>query len=244
MKKRLIVIFILIFSTVLFCSQYKGKRLGRKKLLKTRILKLISPVDQWKFKQLPVKVDFKWVHPGDVDNFSLFIETFEMGKWKSDLIKSNIRVNHYSIEFNKNKDFRWRVVAKRGNALLYQSVWRYCKYVGGRLVPKFYPVPLEPTNKKLFKNYPRKMTFKWLHSTDPGYRRYQLQVDIYHPRPRKWRSEFKEMTYLLDTITKKTSFKYTFPADRRGRWRVRGVATGKRYTPWTKWRTFKFEALH
>ena len=240
MKKSWIFIFLLIFSVAIFSSP---QRRIEKRVFKAKFMKLKAPENRWEFDKSPVTVRFEWVHPGDVDNFTLFIEVLDKGLWKSEIIKSNIRANFITLKFSAKSEFRWSVEGKRGNLVLYKSGWRHCIYTGAPK-PQFYPVPTVPKNNKVFKNYPRKMTFQWLHSTNPAYRRYQIQIDIYHPRPKIWRSDFKEMTYLVDQIVLKNSFRYNFPADRKGRWRVRGVATGKRYTPWSKWKYFEFRALH
>jgi hypothetical protein len=88
------------------------------------------------------------------------------------------------------------------------------------------------------------MTFSWLHSTNPAYRRYQIQVDIYHPRPQQWQSEMRNNTLLVDEVIRDNEYQYKFPADRIGRWRVRGVMNPRTFTPWSPWRTFSFRALH
>ena len=243
MKKKIILIFVLIFS-VTICT-FPRKPVIKKRIMKAKHLKLLEPENNWKFEETPVSVHFKWVHPGNVDNFVLTVEKWIKGKWEPDFIKTNLKVNHYSIQLNIKRNFRWKVEAKRGHIVLYRSVFRLCNYVGELPpTPQFWPVPYSPKKNKVFKNYPRKITFKWLHSTNSNYRRYQIQIDIYHPRPRMWKSEFKKGTFVRDQVTLKTSFHFNFPADRIGRWRVRGVKMGKKYTPWSEWRKFEFKALH
>ena len=110
--------------------------------------------------------------------------------------------------------------------------------------PQFHPVPISPKHEAVLRNYPRNMTFTWLHSTNPAYHHYQIQVDVYHPNPRRWQSQMRGQTLLVDAIVNDNRFDYTFPADRIGRWRVRGVKNKRQVTPWSVWRTFSFRARH
>lgn len=258
MKKLLIVTLVVLLSVVSFAQN--------RVLVKNRTalapIALVSPANETIIKTVPLDIEFLWRHALGVKNYTLVIEVRSGETWQPFLTRANLVTAKVSVGYDQPKDLRWRVLGVGQNMARYESPWWVMRYKGiakpgtagaGNVVsghgkekpkPKFEPVLMIPKAGKIFKNYPRTMTFTWLHSTNPEYRRYQIQVDIFHPNPAVWGAKLKGKDLLVDEIVKINKYNYTFPADRLGRWRVRGVKNKHNMTPWSEWRQFSFRARH
>jgi len=250
--KKILFIFFFAFLFVIGGYSQPKKKIIYERYAKPKQIKLIFPPNQWQFSKSPILINLKWEKPINVNNFTLYIDKFKDGKWVADIIKPNITNNYIQINYHGTLNFRWKIKAVQQNInVLYESIWHYAKYIGStqpyvkQIKPKFYPVLIEPKNNTIFRNYPRNMTFKWLHSTNPNYRYYQVQIEVFHPRQNKW---FPVKYKKGNLLTKNTYLHYNFSADRRGRWHVRGIkriSPRKQVTtPWSQWKYFEFQAKH
>lgn len=250
MKNKLLV-FMLIITTMTAFTLAQTSILKKKVGTTGQEIKLTFPGNNWIFNQVPVTIDFKWEGPPNVRLFTLYIEYFDNGKWYKETTVPNLQTNHHTYTYKRERNFRWRVTTEYMNRVLHQSVWFHGKYVPGTVIPggqavnktpKFFPVPVAPENGAELTNFPRNMTLRWLHSTKPAFRHYEVQVDILHARSLKWRSKLPGQTYLLEDTTNRNSYSFTFTADRKGRWRVRGMNNQGQYTPWCAWQHFEYRA--
>lgn len=250
MKKKFFVLALIITTAMVFGQQPISKKTVSPV---DQGIKLTSPENNWIFNKVPVTIDFKWEGPPKVRLFTLYVEYFDGGKWHKEMTKPGLQTNQFSYTYRRERNFRWRVTTEYMNRVLHQSGWFQGKYAPGAVAsgqvevekkPKFFPVPVEPENNAVLKNYPRNMTFRWLHSTNQAFRNYEIQVDIFHVGSRKWRSAIRGETYLLEDTTKAKSYNFTFTADRQGRWRVRGFNNKGQYTPWCAWQHFEYRARH
>ncbi len=250
MKRTLLIVIMVMVSLTVF-GQISKKALTVNKTTTGKEIKLIAPVDNWKFDKIPAQINFKWERPGTVKIFTFYMEYMDNGKWILETKKENLKVLSILYTYRKNKPFRWKVTTEYMNRVIYESKWRHGHYAAGNGIQQnannsasVHPVPVSPTNNALLTNHPRNMTFKWLHSTKPQFRNYEIQVDILHARSRKWRSQIRGESYLLEDTTKLNHYNFEFTADRKGRWRVRGFNNAGQYTPWSAWQHFEYNARH
>jgi hypothetical protein len=253
MKKNYLLVFIIALLLIL-PSLDAQIRIKNRRSLATAVtpgFKLKAPANNWQFHKFPKDIKFVWNHQPGYPTYSIKLEYWDKGIWRDYVSKSSLTKPYTVIRYAMNKGFRWRVICNYKNGQKLVSAWSHAKYVPGaravntKLTPQFHPVQVSPVGNKTFRNFPRNITFKWLHSTKNLYRRYLIQVDIYHPRPRKWQSNMnKGKGLLVSEITRNNYFNYRFPADRKGRWRVRGVKNAKQFTPWSGWKYFQFRARH
>lgn len=229
---------------------------------------LVQPAQNSFLNQVPAEIIFKWRPTIAIRQYSLIIQIQDGTLWKNHLVLPNLTEDNVKVAYNMQTSFRWHVVGMDSRGTMYESPWGMVRYqpgattssvtgenalAGGTMVggqvqnqpkPQFYPVPMTPENNAVLKNFPRNMTFTWLHSTNPQYRNYQLQVDIFHVNSKRWRSELPGRECLLDTMVKNNRFDFEFTADRLGRWRVRGVKSENEVTPWSAWMQFSYRARH
>ncbi len=251
MKRTILVGTLLMLSLTVF-GQISKQALTVKKTTLGNEITLTAPEDNWKFDKVPVQINFQWERPGTVKIFTFYMEYLDNGNWLSETKKENLQVNSISYTYRKEKSFRWKVTTEYMNRVIYESKWRYGHFaatdfqnqpINGK-TPKIYPVPVAPVNNEILMNFPRNMTFKWLHSTNPQFRNYEIQVDILHAQSHKWRSEIRGESYLLEDTTPNNFYNFNFTADRSGRWRVRGFSNSGQYTPWSPWQHFEYRARH
>lgn len=251
MKRTLVIVTLLTMSFVMF-GQISKKGLTVKQSTLGKEIKLIEPVDHYKFDKVPARINFKWERPGTVKIFNFYMEYMENGQWKPETKKVDLKVNSIWYTYRKELPFRWKVTTEYRGNVLYESKWWHGHFateasVGSQQVvkrPKVQPVPVSPTDDVILRNHPRNMTFKWLHSTNPQFRNYEIQVDILHARSMKWRSQIRGESFLLEDTTKNNFYNFQFTADRKGRWRVRGYNNAGQTTPWSPWQHFEYNARH
>lgn len=260
--KKALILTVIVFMSMGLAAQIPRLDPGR---VPTDAITLISPGNEGYFNAIPVKIVFRWRKTPGVLNYTFVLQVKDGEVWKTSLARPNLTVDHITITYNHPSDLRWQVLGVGPRGVRYQSPWWVLHYggaaastqggttVGGDMAsthvvkkpkPKFHPVPVSPKAGVVLRNYPRTMTFTWLHSTNPQFRHYQIQVDIYHPNPAKWQSEMRKNKLLVDTMVKGNEYPYKFPADRDGRWRVRGVNNNDQATPWSAWHKFSFRARH
>lgn len=265
MKKVLILALILLVTVAVSTMDAK---IDPRKTINAKI-SLVHPAHNSFVNHVPVEINFKWRPFAGITQYSLIIQYQQGSMWKNHLVRPNLTGDNVTVTYNRAKDFRWHIVGMGARGVIFESPWWTVQYkpgmagssaTGGNLVagggmasgqiqknpkPKFYPVPLTPKPNAVLKNFPRHMTFTWLHSTKPLYRHYQIQVDIFHVKSKRWRSNLKGRTFLLDTMVNDNKFDFEFTADRLGRWRVRGVnQNNNNVTPWSAWRQFRYKARH
>ncbi|HDP95946.1 MAG TPA: hypothetical protein ENN40_11390 [Candidatus Aminicenantes bacterium] len=262
MKKALIM-SVIVFLSIGLSAQIP--RLDPDKVPAGAIA-LISPGNDGYISSIPVEIVFRWQKTAGVLNYTFVLQVEDGGAWKTTLTRPNLTGDHITVTYNRPSDLRWQVVGIGPRGVRYESPWWVLHYGGsasaaqGKTVsgqqgvagshvetkptPQFRPVLLTPKNEVVLRHYPRNMTFTWMHSTNPAFRRYQIQVDIYHPRPEQWQSAMRNNTLLVDEVIRDNEYHFKFPADRLGRWRVRGVKDPRTFTPWSPWRTFSFRARH
>jgi len=260
MKKSLIMAVIVLMSVGLTAQVARVAP----RQVPTGAITLVSPGNEGYFQDVPVKITFRWQKFPGVTRYTLVLETRSGNVWQAYISRANLTSNAVIVTYDKPMDLRWRVLGNGPRGVVYGSPWWVLRYrgavagqggaVGGgglaaghvkeKPKPQFYPVPISPKAGAVLRNFPRTMTFALLHSTNPAFRFYQIQVDIFHPRTGKWHSTMRGNTLLVDTMVRTNEFNYKFPADRVGRWRVRGVKNERQVTPWSAWRKFSFRARH
>lgn len=264
--KRFLVPFLIVFMSIATVAQDPAQA----RIPGTvGVVVLIAPADEASFNKIPINIEFSWNKPPGVTSYTLEIQGLTNQTWSTLITRTNLTTNSVTVNFDQPVDLRWRVLGVGTRGARFLSPWWHLRYKGsgeainqGKTVigedgqevsgshvenkptPQFRPVLLKPKNEVVLRHYPRNMTFKWMHSTKPAYRRYQIQVDIYHPNPQKWQSAMRNGKLLVDEVITDNEYHYKFPADRIGRWRVRGVKDPRTFTPWSPWRKFSFRARH
>jgi len=264
MKKALTLALIIIVSVAFTALEAKIDPL---KTINQKIT-LVHPAHNSFVNHVPLEINFKWVPIAGITQYSLIVQIQEGLIWKNHYVRPNLTGDNVTVTYDQAKGFRWHVVGMGARGVVFESPWWMVQYkpgmtrssatsgnvaagdamAGGQVQnkpePQFHPVPLTPKHNAVLKNFPRHMTFTWMHSTNPQYRNYQLQVDIFHVTSKRWRSQLKGRTFLLDTMVNENRYDFEFTADRLGRWRVRGVNGNNEFTPWSVWRQFRYNARH
>jgi hypothetical protein len=101
------------------------------------------------------------------------------------------------------------------------------------------PVQISPADRTVFHQFPRTFTMVWQGKRGVAGVTYEVEIDCLDcTQPGKWDSDVgtsRKLTNLTDTLVC-----YTFPADNRGRWRVR-AKIGRILSRWSPWWGFSFK---
>lgn len=101
------------------------------------------------------------------------------------------------------------------------------------------PVQVSPVDGTEFHQFPRIFTMVWQGKRGVTGVTYEVEIDCLHcSSTGKWDSDVglsRKLTNLTDTRVR-----YTFPADNRGRWRVR-AKIGRLLSRWSSWWGFSFK---
>lgn len=98
------------------------------------------------------------------------------------------------------------------------------------------PVQLAPSDGKLFRHYPRKVSLRWKRVAGATY---DVEVDCLHCRVSgQWDSDSGGPWKTASGI-RSTRYRFTFVGDNQGRWRVRAVK-GDLKSSWSPWWHFSF----
>jgi hypothetical protein len=142
----------------------------------------------------------------------------------------------YSTSFIGDQPGRWRVTAigdsTWGNSK--PSAWR--KFSFGSKVPLGTPVLVSPSDKTVFSNYPRIITYAWM--PVPGATDYNVETSYQNPKTGIWSEP------VSSKVTGVTNSAYTtrFIGAQPGRWRVTAVDSTSKFidSPPSDWRYFIF----
>ena len=108
MKKSYLIIFILAVLLILpsLNAQIKIKK---RPSITTAVqgLKLIAPADNWQFGKFPVDIQFEWIHQPGYPTYSIELEYYDNGIWKSYVAKSSLTKPVTVIRYAMNKGFRF-----------------------------------------------------------------------------------------------------------------------------------------
>jgi hypothetical protein len=201
---------------------------------------LVSPAENAVLTNFPRETKFEWKAVTGAKSYELEVEIND-GQWKM-LKKEKCVGLNAMVNFTGDNPGRWRVRAVYEDGTY--SPWKGSEFKykttnpnSGKVKPEnnksnkekealLAPELVSPKEGTRFSNFPREIKFNW--TQIPGVLKYEVQIEC--KEGSAWKLVKKE-------IVETSNYTFNFVGAQPGRWRVCGIAEGKK-SIFSSWREF------